>query len=134
MITQSERLWLEKPSLEDAPFILNLLNSPGWLKYIGDRGVKSIEDAEAYLTNGPMKDFETYGFSLFKVMLKSTAEPIGLCGLLKRSFLDDPDIGFAFLPVVSMLLLPLWGLMVGFLQQQKPEHLQRLHILKFESK
>ena len=97
MITQTARLRLEALSLKDAPFILNLLNSPGWLKYIGDRGVKSLADAEAYLTDGPMKDLETYGFSLFKVVLKSTEEPIGLCGLLKRDFLDHPDIGFAFL-------------------------------------
>lgn len=97
MISQTPRLSLELLKLNDAPFILELLNSPGWLRYIGDRGVKSLEDAEKYILDGPLKDFEKLGHSLFKVALKASGSPIGLCGLLKRDFLDHPDIGFAFL-------------------------------------
>lgn len=97
MITQTPRLTLELLKLDDAPFILELLNSPGWLQYIGDRGVKTLEDAEKYIVEGPLQDFEKLGHSLFKVVLKETGLPIGLCGLLKRDFLDHPDIGFAFL-------------------------------------
>ena len=94
---ESNRLILALLGKADVPFILELLNSPGWLEFIGDRGVKTEEDALAYIQNGPLSDFDKHGFCLFKVSLKGSDIPIGLCGLLKRDFLDHPDIGFAFL-------------------------------------
>ncbi len=97
MIIQTKRLNIELLSISDASFIVELLNSPGWLEFIGDRGVKTEEDAIKYIQNGPHKDFENMGHSLFKVVLNETGLPIGMCGLLKRDFLDHPDIGFAFL-------------------------------------
>jgi len=95
---ESERLFLRPLTLEDGEFILELLNTDGFIKYIGDRNVKTIEQAEDYLLNGPLKSYETNGFGLGLVELKTERIPLGMCGLLKRDYLDDPDIGFAFLP------------------------------------
>ena len=95
---ESERLFLRPLTLEDDEFILQLLNTDGFIKYIGDRNVKTIEQAKNYLLNGPLKSYETNGFGLSLVELKTGRTPIGMCGLLKRDYLDHPDIGFAFLP------------------------------------
>lgn len=97
MKIKTKRLRLELLNSNDTKFILELLNSPGWLEFIGDRGVKTEDDALNYIQNGPLSDFEKHGFCLFKVVLAETNAPIGMCGLLKRDFLDHPDIGFAFL-------------------------------------
>jgi RimJ/RimL family protein N-acetyltransferase len=97
-IATTARLDFEEFSLSDAPFIVQLLNSEGWLKYIGDRNIKSITDAENYLINGPIKMYAQSGMGLYKVSLKETNEPIGMCGLLKRDYIECADIGFAFLP------------------------------------
>lgn len=96
MIATTQRLHLEKLVLADAPFIFRLVNEPGWLKFIGDRGIRNHEDAENYIVNGPQKSYEDFGFGLFKVSLLN-GTPIGMCGLLQRDYLDHPDIGFAFL-------------------------------------
>jgi len=84
--------------LSDAGFILQLLNSPGWLEYIGDRNIRTIDDAEAYLANGPIKSYEINGFGISMVLMKDGEIPIGACGLLKRDYLEDADLGFAFMP------------------------------------
>ncbi len=97
-ITETERLIICKLELDDAAFIVELLNDPGWIRYIGDRGVKTIDDAGAYLSNGPIKSYGLNGFGLFLVKLKEEGTPIGMCGLIKRPGLDDIDIGYAFLP------------------------------------
>lgn len=96
LILKTDRLTIRKLALPDAPFILELVNSPGWLRYIGDRKVHSEEDAQAYIENGPLKSYRENGFGLWKVELAST--PIGMCGILKRPDLELPDLGFAFLP------------------------------------
>jgi RimJ/RimL family protein N-acetyltransferase len=82
----------------DAEFILRLLNEPSFLQNIGDRGVRTLEDARQYLTDGALASYARFGFGLFRVELKDDATPIGLCGLLKRDWLDHVDIGFAFFP------------------------------------
>jgi RimJ/RimL family protein N-acetyltransferase len=97
-ILQTERLKIRKLNLDDAHFIVQLLNSPGWLNYIGDRGVRTEEDAIGYLQNGPMLSYEKNGFGLYLVELLETGDPIGMCGILKRDSLEHPDLGFAFLP------------------------------------
>lgn len=97
-ILRTERLIIRKLTFDDSLFIVQLLNSPGWLKYIGDRGVKTEEDAKLYLQNGPLLSYEKYGFGLYLVMLLETGDPIGMCGILKRENLEHPDLGFAFLP------------------------------------
>lgn len=98
MILETDRLRLRRLTLGDAPFILRLLTDPSFLRFIGDRGVSSLETAEAYITNGPMAMYESHGFGLYLVELKADGTPIGMCGLLQRPALADPDIGFALLP------------------------------------
>lgn len=97
-ILETERLILRLQTTDDASFILELLNDPSWLQFIGDRGVRTIEDAKAYILNGTVRMYEQYGFCLFLVERKEDHVPIGICGLVKRDSLEDVDIGFAFLP------------------------------------
>lgn len=98
-ITVTERLHLSKINLKDARDFFNLANSPNWLKYIGDRNLKTIKDAENYLKNGTIKSYKDYGFGFYKLQLKKeNGKFIGVCGLIKREQLDDIDIGFALLP------------------------------------
>jgi len=97
-ILDTERLILREQKEEDAPFILELMNSPGWLKYIGDRNVRSLEDACNYILNGAMKSYKQSGFGFYLVELKDGNIPIGISGLVKRDTLEHPDVGFAFLP------------------------------------
>ena len=97
-IIETERLTLCKLSTADAGFILDLLNQPSFIRYIGDRGVRTLEDAERYILNGPVASYERYGFGLYLTQLKESHSPIGMCGLIKRDTLEDVDIGFAFLP------------------------------------
>jgi len=97
-IFETDRLLLRHLSLNDAGFILELLNSPSWLQFIGDRGVKNQGAACDYILNGPLKMYAHLGFGLFLAELKDNQIPIGICGFLKREELTDVDIGFAFLP------------------------------------
>ena len=97
-ILETERLVLRRLSVDDAEFILQLLNEPSFLRYIGDKGVRNIADAVRYLETGPLASYERFGFGLYLVELKDSGIPIGMSGLLKRDSLPDVDIGFAFLP------------------------------------
>ena len=97
-ILETERLVLRRLSSDDAQFILELLNQPSFLRYIGDKGVRTTEDAVRYIQTGPVASYERFGFGLYLVELRETAVPIGMCGLLKRDTLPDADVGFAFLP------------------------------------
>ncbi len=98
IIAETKRLVISKISLEDAPFFLKLVNTPNWIKYIGDRNLKTIKDAEDYLTNGILKSYKELGFGFYKLQTKLNNESIGICGLVKREQLDEVDFGFAFLP------------------------------------
>jgi RimJ/RimL family protein N-acetyltransferase len=93
----TDRLKLLPLQIKDAPFILKLLNTPGWIKYIGDRNVYTLEEAKDYIINGPLKSYELNGYGLYRVEL-SDDTVIGLCGLINREILPFPDIGFALLP------------------------------------
>jgi len=97
-VLETERLIVRRFSLDDAAFAVELVNDPAWLQYIGDRKVRTPEDARAYLRKGALDMYERVGFGMYVVTLKTTGEPIGTCGLIKRDTLDDVDIGFAFLP------------------------------------
>ena len=97
-VLETERLVLRRLCLDDAAFILKLLNEPAFLHFIGDKGVRSLDDARAYLRQGPIASYEHHGFGLYRVEIKTSGVPIGICGLLKRDTLDDVDVGFAFLP------------------------------------
>jgi ribosomal-protein-alanine N-acetyltransferase len=94
----TERLQLKKLSIEDAPFMFTLFNSPGWLKFIGDRGITSIEKAINFINEKYIPSYELHGYGSFVIVLKDTNEFIGTCGFYKRENLDYPDIGFAILP------------------------------------
>lgn len=96
-LLETNRLTLQKITIEDAPFYLKLFNSKGWLKYIGDRNVNSIEEAEAYIKKNYLPSYEQHGYGSYTVKLKQTGETIGACGLYKRENLEHPDIGFSFL-------------------------------------
>lgn len=97
-VLQTGRLALRRLTAGDAPFIRALLNEPSWIRYIGDRGVRSDDDARAYLVKGPLAMYERHGFGLWLCEDKSTREALGICGLVKRDTLEDVDLGFAFLP------------------------------------
>ncbi|HVT02061.1 MAG TPA: GNAT family N-acetyltransferase [Thermoanaerobaculia bacterium] len=94
----TERLNLRRLSLDDSAFIIELLNQPSFLRFIGDRGVRTEADAHRYLLNGPLDSYARLGFGLYVVELKEERTRIGICGLLKRETLVDVDLGFAFLP------------------------------------
>lgn len=97
-VLETERLVLRHLSVSDGEFILELLNQPSFIRYIGDRGVRTVDDARRYILQGPVASYERYGFGLYLVQLKESGVRIGICGLVKRETLRDVDIGFAFLP------------------------------------
>lgn len=98
VIFETERLVLDELTVgRDEAFILKLLNEPGFLDNIGDRGVRDLAGAAGYIEKGPAASYAANGFGLWRVTEKATGEPVGLCGLVKRDGLDDPDVGYAFL-------------------------------------
>ena len=97
-ILQTDRLILRELTLDDAEFILGLLNEPSFLQHIGDKGVRTLAGARNYLETGPLDSYREHGFGLYLVEGKSPKVPMGICGLVKRDILDDADIGFAFVP------------------------------------
>jgi ribosomal-protein-alanine N-acetyltransferase len=97
-ILETKRLILRQFTTDDMEFILEQVNEPSWIQNIGDRGVRTLDDARAYILNGPAASYAKNGFGLWLVALKETGESIGMCGLIKRDALEDVDIGYAFLP------------------------------------
>lgn len=96
-VLETDRLVLRQFIPEDAEFILELVNEPGWKKYIGDRGINELDAARAYIENGPLASYARHGFGLWAVERKDDGELVGMCGLIKRDTLEDVDIGFALL-------------------------------------
>lgn len=97
-IAETPRLIISKITLKDSAFFLELVNTPQWLKYIGDRQIKTVTDAKNYLRNVTLKSYDDFGFGFYKLQIKDTKKTIGICGLVKRKQLDDVEIGFALLP------------------------------------
>lgn len=95
---ETERLILKPTSKADAELILELMNTAKWIKFIGDRNIKSIEDAEKYIMDKMVSQFERLGYSNYTLIIKSNNVKIGTCGLFDREGLAGIDIGFAFLP------------------------------------
>lgn len=95
---ETDRLILRPMTREDAGFILELLNDPSFIRNIGDRKVRTMEGAQAYITDGPVASYARNGFGLYLVEQKETGDPMGMCGLIRRNTLKDVDIGYAFLP------------------------------------
>tara|TARA_R110002072_G_scaffold261258_1_gene419918 strand:+ start:73529 stop:74029 length:501 start_codon:yes stop_codon:yes gene_type:complete len=98
MIIETERLILREMTLDDAAFLYKLMNSENWLKYIGDRGINSVEAARAYMLKSYLGSYQMNGFGAYMMVRKTDGELIGNCGLYKREKLKHPDIGFAMLP------------------------------------
>ena len=99
LITETQRLIISKVTLNDAPFFVELMNTPSWLKYIGDRHIKTVNDAENHLNNGILKSYQESGYGFYKVAQKIEPEKaIGIVGLVKRNELEHTDIGFGYLP------------------------------------
>lgn len=97
-VLETDRLTIRWLTPDDADFILELLNTPSWIQFIGDRGIRTTDEARNYIVNGPMDMYSRLGFGLYAVELKDSSIPIGICGLIKRDTLEDVDIGYAFLP------------------------------------
>jgi RimJ/RimL family protein N-acetyltransferase len=95
-IFKTRRLTIRRLTLADAPFIYDLVNQPSWLKFIGDKGVNSLQDAQTYIQS-IFELYQKYGFGLYRVEISENGEAIGICGLVKRESLQDFDIGFALL-------------------------------------
>lgn len=98
VVSETDRLIIRHLELSDAGFVLELLNEPSFIRNIGDRGVRSIQDAESYVQEGPLRSYASLGYGLFLATLRSTLEPIGVCGLMRRGALEHADLAYAFLP------------------------------------
>jgi RimJ/RimL family protein N-acetyltransferase len=96
-IIDTARLNLRELGIRDAPFILQLLNEQGFLRFIGDKGVRTLADARDYILKGPSDSYRRFGFGLYLVSLRHDGTPVGICGLVKREALPEVDVGFAFL-------------------------------------
>ena len=97
-IAETERLVIREIDESDAAFMNALLNSPGFLKYIGDRGVRTNDDACTFIRERYRKSYADNGYGLYAVLLKDDSTPVGMCGFVRRDTLPGPDLGFAFLP------------------------------------
>ncbi|MFO1408307.1 MAG: GNAT family N-acetyltransferase [Steroidobacteraceae bacterium] len=95
---ETARLWLRRPTADDADFLLELLNDPGFLEHIGDRGVRDLGAARAYVDTAVLASYERHGYGMRVVVIRSTGERAGLCGLVRRDWLSHTDLGYAFLP------------------------------------
>lgn len=97
VVAETERLLIREFAESDSEFIFTLLNSPGWLQFIGDRNIKTLEDARLYILNGPLFSYVKFGFGPYMVELKDSNVALGMCSLIKRETFEDVDLGFAFL-------------------------------------
>ena len=97
-LIETERLILRKLSTGDDAFMLDLLNQPSFIQNIGDRGVRTLEEARQYILSRVISSYERFGFGMYLILLKKGEIPIGICGLVKRDVFEDADIGYAFLP------------------------------------
>jgi RimJ/RimL family protein N-acetyltransferase len=96
-VIETERLRLREATLDDAPFILELLNSRGFIEGIADRGVRTLEQARTYIEDRVRSQYREHGFGMWLVIPKGETEPVGLAGLVKRDVLPHADVGYAFL-------------------------------------
>lgn len=97
-VLNTERLELRLLTLDDAPLMLAIWNDPAFLRYVGDRGIRTVEQARDAIEAGPLRLYRDYGYGPFRVTRRQDGVDLGICGLFRRDGLDEPDIGFAFLP------------------------------------
>jgi len=99
IVAETKRLVISEFTINDASFYLDLVNTPNWIKYIGDRGIHSIEDAKKRIEESVLSSYVENEYGAYKLQLKdSNLKTIGSCGLYKRDYLDHADIGFAMIP------------------------------------
>jgi len=98
LVAETDRLRIRRFAPGDADFLVRLLNAPGFLRNIGDRGVRTRDDARRYLETGPLESYRVNGFGPFLVELRSSNAPVGMCGLIRKPWLERPDLAYAFLP------------------------------------
>jgi RimJ/RimL family protein N-acetyltransferase len=98
VVLETPRLILRRFTLDDAAFVHAMVNDPDWIEHIGDRGVRTLEDARAYIRDRTLAQYERLGFGMYVVTLRGSGQAVGSCGLIRRESLNDVDIGFAFLP------------------------------------
>lgn len=96
-VLETDRLLLTRLTYDHCDFVMELVNEPSFKRFIGDKDVRTLQDARRYLAEGPIGLYERFGYGMFLVTVKDTETPAGICGLLKRDGFDDPDLGFAFL-------------------------------------
>ncbi len=97
-VTQTRRLILRHIDTDDAEFMLALLNDPAFLQFVGDKKVRDLESAKTYILEGPVASYRTFGYGLYLIELIKGNAPIGICGIIRREFLDHADLGFALMP------------------------------------
>lgn len=100
VVLETERLSLREVELADARFMLELLNSPGFLENIGDRGVRDEDQARAYIEERVLGSYRDHGFGMWLAVQKADGAPVGLAGLVRREGLETPDVGYAFIQKV----------------------------------
>jgi RimJ/RimL family protein N-acetyltransferase len=98
MVLETDRLVLRRFTHDDAPFVLELLNDSDFLRFIGDRQVRTLDGARTYIADRLIRSYETYGYGLYHTARKSDGAAVGMCGLVKRDALESADIGYALLP------------------------------------
>lgn len=96
---ETERVRLREFTLSDADFVQQLVNTPSWIQFIGDRNIRTLEASQEYIQNNLQKSYKKNGFGLWLMQLKETSKSIGMCGLVNRETLGNVDIGFALLPM-----------------------------------
>src|SRR5688572_17594645 len=97
-VMESSRTFLREITAEDSCFFLELVNTEGWLKYIGDRNLRTEEESRKYLQDRVIRHYSQHGFGMWLVIEKYERKSLGICGLVCREGLDHPDVGFAFSP------------------------------------
>jgi len=95
---ETDRLALQHLTLDDAGLMLAIWNDPAFMRHVGDRGIRTMADAEEAMRQGILRLYEDYGYGPFRVALRETGQPIGISGLFRRDCFDVPDIGYATLP------------------------------------
>lgn len=142
IVCETPRLRIRHFTLDDASFILRLLNEPSFIENITDKGVRTLDGARGYLRDGPLASYAKFGLGLNQVESKDGATPIGMCGMLKRDNLEHPDIGYALLPEFhgqGYALEAAQGVMTAYRRDHargrilaivKPENSRSIHLLE----
>jgi hypothetical protein len=103
-VLETDRLRLRRLSSEDAEFILQLLNEPSWLRFIGNKGVRAIENARDYILKGPVEMYSRPGFGLYLVetagsmierLLPKSIHAVTAKGFTLKVFLFVPAYSFS---------------------------------------